>query len=170
MITFLSTYLHKTTHYSAGRFIAEMALIILFLLMVMSLVDQILLYTGMDLLGDYEHWFVDYIKNQSFIKSFLIICLIAPVSESVLLQAVPITITSTITPKKHLQTIISAFIFTMLHGYPLVLMPLLFITGSLFAWSYIVFRKHGWGYAVFITSVIHGIANLLPLLVIYFSK
>jgi membrane protease YdiL (CAAX protease family) len=165
----LKKYLNKTSDYSPGRFILEMFLIISLMQVLFTVGPQLIenvlnvsLHVHFD---DREN----LINRYHWITAFLIACIFVPFAETILAQAIPITILGKITGNITLLLIVSALFFTFLHrSYPPLYQFYIFLTGLVYAWSFITYKGKGCLSALLITTIIHGLANLFPYLHIQF--
>lgn len=160
MVRFITGYIKKTEHYSAERFIAAMIGLEIASLIIMNLSLYIFTLLGVDLVGDYN-WEIDIIDNHHWLFALIILCVLGPFFETILFQLIPIAILSRWINNRVVPIIISAVIFTVLHSYPPFLLIFIFFSGLFYAWSITVFRKEGCISSVIITSIIHGLTNLI---------
>lgn len=164
MIRFVTNYFQRTVGYSAERFILEMLLLKIIGLIVLYLVIEISINFNINLIEGYEYDRY-IIENYNWFFSLLIYCVLIPIFETFLTQFLPIKLISIWTKNKIILLIGSAVFFTMLHGYPSVILIYTFFSGVIYAWSFIVFWNKGCIAAVLVTSLIHGLYNFIPLMI-----
>jgi membrane protease YdiL (CAAX protease family) len=165
MVNRISKYINDTKDYKPSRFILEMFLIIfglqIFFVVIPHLAENILdvklhvNFNDREILLNRYHW----------LTALLIACIFGPFIETVFAQAIPITLIYKITNNTFLIIFISATVFSLLHkSYPPLYLTFIFITGIIYAWSFITQKNKGCISALLITTIIHGLANFIPYL------
>lgn len=171
MVKLLKNYFRNTTAYSPERFILEMFLIIFVLKNLFIIVASGLhYYVDIDLVSELivkENFLAKY----HWIIGFIIVCVAAPIIETIFVQAIPINLVYRLSDNKLILIFTSASLFSILHSshnYFFIIYYLL--AGVIYAWSYIVYRKEGCIAACFVTAIIHSLSNLFPFLNLYFFQ
>ncbi|MCH8550237.1 MAG: CPBP family intramembrane metalloprotease, partial [Balneolaceae bacterium] len=168
MVRLISNYFQNTERYTGVRFVLEMYLILLFMnYFVLNVILGIFSLFDINVIGEFDgrrsfllnyHWFV----------GFLIVCVMAPIFETIFLQALPICLTSLITKNKLVQVFVSTLLFTSLHSsYPFIALIYVFTAGVIYAWCYIVYRRKGLIIAILVTGIVHSMSNFIPFLFVY---
>lgn len=165
MIESIFDYFRKTENYSTEKFIFEMLVLKIAGLLFIYFIIGISFYFNINLVGDLE-WNERYvIENYHWSFALLIYCFIGPIFETFTTQFLPIFVFLFFTKNKIIPVIGSATFFTILHSYPSLILLYTFFSGVIYAWSFIVFWDKGCIAAVLVTSSIHGIYNLIPLMI-----
>lgn len=146
MVRFIKEYFKGTENYSTTRFIIEM-----FMLLLMTKLFTFLIYLPFSLLGiESTSLFGEMeesntsilISDMNLLSGFLLLCVIAPLYETAINQAIPILFLSFIMNSRSIIILLTAMIFTFFHAsQPLIGLFILFISGVVFSWSFIVFKK-----------------------------
>lgn len=171
MVKFIIEYFRKTENYSIARFILEMYLFALILkLILLGLISFIVL-----IFESTEFFFFgDIVEAESQFEEFgltsgiVIFCIIAPLVESVIGQAIPISIVAFFVNNKLIQIIISSSIFTLYHSIEAAAFSIIiFFAGLIFAWCFLTYKDSGLWKAILITAAVHSLYNFTGFLTYY---
>jgi len=170
MIKFISDYFRKTESYSTGRFIFEMFLLTSIPKILVILVGSVFIF----FLNEELIFFEERSEGESlvyglnWVAGFILLCVLAPIFETLFAQAVPVYITSFITKSRIVHMLTSSIFFCFLHSsQPYFYLFIIFITGCIYAWSFIVYKTQGFFKAFLVTSIIHSLFNFIAFLAIY---
>lgn len=171
MVKLIKNYFHNTTTYSAERFIVEMFLIIFVLKYSFTIVAYGLYnYADIDLVSELvvkENFLAEY----NWIIGFMIVCVAAPIIETIFVQAIPILLANKFIDNQLILILLSSSLFSFLHSSHNYFFIIYFLlAGIIYAWSFIAYRKEGCFAACFVTAIIHSLSNFFPFLNLYFFQ
>ncbi|RJQ26486.1 hypothetical protein C4577_03180 [Candidatus Parcubacteria bacterium] len=106
------------------------------------------------------------LKQGFFSISWLFI--IAPLSETLVNQALVIKLTSFITKKTWILILISTITFILIHEENNKVIPT--YVGTILAWSYIIKSKSSFWNGLWTTTAIHSLINILSVLPLFIFK
>jgi len=171
MVKFIAEYFRRTTTYSAGRFILEMFLLAIILkvtlLGLISITVIIFESTEFFFFGDKYETDTQF-NNFGLGLGLLIFCIIAPLVESIIGQAIPIFIVAFFISRKLIQVIVSSSIFTLFHSIESAVFGIIiFNSGLIFAWCFVAQKDSGFWKAILVTSAVHSLYNFTGFLTFY---
>ncbi len=163
----INSYLQKTTRYPTWRFILELTALtfaIKFMIIIGLLCFQLI--THLTLPNSDISFEKDYLGMNIFLVIIFITLFAA--FETITSQWFILWLTSKFTKKDWLRILISATVFALLHVEP-ILIVWVFPVGLILAWVFITKRKISKWQAIWITTAIHSLHNLLALGLLYIT-
>lgn len=110
----------------------------------------------------------EILSGMSWFAGFLIICVLIPLFETFIFQLIPTVICSFLFRNRVIQVLLSASVFTFFHSsQPLIVLLIIFCSGIIYAWSFIVYKRRGSFKAIIVTTTIHGLFNFVAFLSFY---
>jgi len=165
---FLKNYFRNTKSYSSLRFIFELSFVaILGKLLIGFLIG--IIFVALDLKTNHLPA-SDYQEIADLTTLFLLLCVIAPILETIIAQWLPITLLKKFISNINLIIGIDALLFTLAHYwiYGFFYIPVILPSALVLAWSFYLYRKKSFSKAFWITSAIHGLHNFTAFLPIAF--
>ncbi|HUF11598.1 MAG TPA: CPBP family glutamic-type intramembrane protease [Longimicrobiales bacterium] len=150
-------WLARSRRYSALRFLLEATGIALLLRIPV-------VWLGAPFVGTDARTAYDWLAEYSPLELALIAILVGPVVETVVGQWVPIAIARRLVSRDAFAVALSAWLFGWLHftqGALLVL--IMFSTGLVLAWTFVVWRERGLWQALAMTTGVHALLNAVAL-------
>ena len=108
---------------------------------------------------------VNPISEKSISYRIVVGCLLGPVLETLLHQALPIYLfTKKWIKNRKLAIFISALFFGLMHSYSLHYILWTFVGGLLLAWAYLIYyEKYGFEKAFWAITIVHALRNAITL-------
>lgn len=114
-----------------------------------------------------EEFLLDGTAGDYYIGLFFSMVLFAPIIETLFLQSLPVFFMRLLSLPEKWQIILTTLVFALPHFLLLGIIPGLaagLVGGAYHAFTYIHWRKKSWWTAFWVTSVSHGINNLIAFL------
>jgi len=150
-------WLARTRGYSWPRFLIEATLAALLLRIPV-------VWIGAPLVGTEARTAYDWLQDYSAIQLLLIAVVVGPVVETVVAQWAPIALGRRFFQRDAYAVLLSAWLFGWMHvtqGAMLVL--IMFTTGLVLAWTFVVWRERGLAAALAMTIGVHALLNAVAL-------
>lgn len=150
-------YLERTRSYRWLRFLLEATGVALLLRIPV-------VWLGAPVVGTEARTAYDWLTEYSVAELFLIAVVAGPILETVAGQWGPIALARRLVPRDAFAVLFSAWFFGWLHftqGALLVL--IMFTTGLVLAWTFVVWRKRGLWRALAMTTAVHALLNAVAL-------
>lgn len=150
-------WLKRTRDYAWPRFLLEATAIALLLRIPV-------VFLGSPVVGTDARTAYDWLNEYAVAELLLIAVLIGPIMETVVAQWAPVAIARRLVPRDSFAVLLSAWIFGWLHftqGALLVL--IMFTTGLVLAWTFVVWRERGLWQAIAMTTGVHALLNSVAL-------
>jgi membrane protease YdiL (CAAX protease family) len=151
----LNRYLEQTKAYSALRLIVELT----------AVGFALKLLVGFALgLSPWADSLEKFVQGQPALDLGFVIdaILVAPILETVLLQWIPIKITSCFTSRPGVLVVVSAIIFAAAHINPCHALAV-FPAGLVLGWVFVSKRNESLGQAFWLTAVVHLLHNVVAI-------
>lgn len=163
----LKQYIKKTRSYSTERFIFELtAIAIISKLLVAFLVAGPLIIIDVINAKDLPS---PTLPKSSIFFTFLLLCIFAPILETIIVQWFPIKILQKITSRFGLVIGIDSIIFALAHwSNGFIYMAAVLPAGIVLAWSFILNADYSTFKALWVTSSIHALNNFVAFVAIIF--
>lgn len=165
---FVVNYFEKTKHYSIVRYVFEITAVAYFLkfltIFIWVPIEGILylLLGYIPNLGQNAPDDIDQYNTYALITFFTLV----PLFETFTGQLIPMWFVSFFTKRVIIKILVSSIFFALLHVQPFLIITI-FPAGVLLAWTYIIYQKKSWKHAFFVTSAVHGLHNLVALVLQY---
>ena len=106
------------------------------------------------------------INENPFIIRILLVCVMAPIVETVFHQAIPIQLfTEVWIKKKNIAIFLSALSFAILHYYSLLYILMTFAIGLVFAWAYLnYYKRYSFNRAFWAIAIVHALRNAIAVI------
>ena len=153
----IGAWLDRTRRYGHLRFLFEATLAAMLLRIPV-------VWIGAPIVGTEARTAHDWLADYGPLELFLLAVVIGPIVETALAQWAPIAIGRRLFPHDAHAIVMSAWIFGWLHftqGALLVL--IMFTTGLVLAWTFVVWRERGWLHAFVMTFAVHALLNSVAL-------
>jgi hypothetical protein len=160
----ISAYLQRTRKYSNIRFIFELVSLDFVLRASLVIFPETLINTD----GESN---TERLAQEGLWVLFLVGVILAPALETIIGQWLPIKVASLFTNNKFYIVLFSALFFSSLHlPGGLTIFFVVLPGGLVLAWSFLIKREESCLKAYWITAVIHGLANLVSIIIYLFEK
>ncbi len=149
--------LQRTRRYGWLRFLIEATLIALLLRIPV-------VWLGAPIVGDEARTAYDWLEDYGPLELFALAVILGPILETALAQWAPIALGRRLFRREDHAIFLSAWIFAWLHftqGALLVL--IMFTTGLVLAWTFVVWRERGLWPAFLMTFAVHALLNSVAL-------
>jgi membrane protease YdiL (CAAX protease family) len=153
----LAAWVARTRTYRWPRFLFEATLVALLLRIPV-------VWLGAPLVGTEARTAYDWLREYSVLELFVIAVLVGPIIETAVAQWAPIALGRRFFQRDAYAVLLSAWIFGWLHysqGAMLVL--IMFTTGLVLAWTFLVWRERGLWPAFAMTFGVHALLNSVAL-------
>ena len=153
----VAAWLERTRRYRWPRFLAEATLIALLLRIPV-------VWLGAPIVGTEARTAYDWLAQYSVMELVLLAIVLGPILETALAQWLPIALGRRLFQRDSYAVLLSAWIFGWLHytqGAMLVL--IMFTTGLVLAWTFLVWRARGTWQAFLMTFAVHALLNAVAL-------
>ncbi len=150
-------WLERTRRYSWPRFLIEATLVALLLRIPV-------VWIGAPIVGTETRTAYDWLADYSVLELVLIAVVLGPIIETVVAQWLPIAAGRRLFRDDAHAVLLSGWIFGWLHvsqGAMLVL--IMFTTGLVLAWTFLVWRDRGLWSALVMTIAVHALLNAVAL-------
>lgn len=154
------SYFNKTQDYSKLRFIIEM-LVIAFILKFSFAIIFGFIFSLLGINVDTDLSYEQELAEKGLFYASILIILFATF-ETLVGQWLTINLAKMVTKRYLFILIFSATIFALLHVEPIIIAAVWPI-GLILAWSFIIYRKKSLWSAIWVTTLIHVLHNLLVL-------
>lgn len=155
----LARYVGRTRAYGPVRFAIEATLVALLLRLPV-------VWLGAPLVGTEARTAYDWLEDfeYSVPELVLIAVVLGPILETIVAQWAPVALARRLVPRDSFAVLLSAWLFGWLHftqGALLVL--IMFTTGMVLAWTFVVWRERGLWQAIAMTTIVHALLNAIAL-------
>ena len=150
-------WLERTRRYSWLRFLVEATLVALLLRIPV-------VWLGAPIVGTETRTAYDWLLDYSVAELVLIAVVFGPIVETIVAQWLPIAAGRRLFRSEAHAVLLSGWIFGWLHftqGAMLVL--IMFTTGLVLAWTFVVWRERGLWPALLMTIAVHALLNAVAL-------
>lgn len=146
-------WLQRTRGYSWPRFLLEATGIALLLRIPV-------VFLGSPIVGTDARTAYDWLDEYAVAELVLIAVFVGPIVETVVAQWAPVAIARRLVPRDSFAVLLSAWIFGWLHfSQGALLVLIMFTTGLVLAWTFVVWRERGLWQAVAMTTGVHALLN-----------
>lgn len=153
----LAAWLERTRDYSWWRFLLTATLAAL-------LLRVPVVWIAVPLVGEDARTAYDWLEQYSIAEMALIAILVGPVIETIVAQWLPVTLGRRLFHSDGYAVLFSAWLFGWLHYTQGVLLVLvMFSTGLVLAWTFVVWRERGLAQAFLMTTAVHAALNAVAL-------
>jgi hypothetical protein len=154
----IRNYFIRAESYSFWRFILEITLVTFILKSIPAFVLA-LIYPEPAFDPIQEILTGDLLLFEDFLFLIILIIFLVPIFETLFGQIIPIKVIGIFTNSNIWKIVLSGIFFALLHGYEsfLIILPVAFI----FSWSFIIWGKKSFWKGFSVTSIIHGLHNLI---------
>lgn len=150
-------WLARTRRYGAVRFLIEATAIALLLRIPV-------VFLGAPVVGTEARTAYDWLTEYSVLELALIAIVLGPVVETIVAQWAPVAIARRLMPHEAFGVLFSAWIFGWLHfNQGALLVLIMFSTGLVLAWTFVVWRGRGLWQALAMTTGVHALLNTVAL-------
>lgn len=150
-------WLERTRHYGWLRFLIEATLVAL-------LLRVPVVWLGVPFVGEEARTAYDWLEDYSIAELLVIACIIGPILETVFAQMLPIALGRRLFHSDAYAVLLSAWLFGWLHyGQGALLVLIMFTTGLVLAWTYVVWLARGRRQAFAMTFAVHALLNAVAL-------
>ena len=153
----IGAWLERTRRYSWPRFLIEATLVALFLRIPV-------VWLGVPIVGDDTRTAYDWLADYSALELALLAILLGPILETAFAQWMPISLGRRFFQRDSYAVLLSAWIFGWLHySQGALLVLIMFTTGLVLAWTFLVWRERGLWQAFLMTFAVHALLNSVAL-------
>ena len=153
----IAAWLARTRRYSCSRFLLEAT--------VVALVLRVpVVWIGVPFVGEDARTAFDWLEEYTIAEMAMIAIVIGPILETIVAQWLPLAIGRRLFDNDAYAVLLSAWLFGWLHytqGALLVL--IMFTTGLVLAWTFLVWRARGRLQAFLMTTGVHAALNAVAL-------
>lgn len=166
----IKNYLEKTRSYTPARFIIESSLIALLGKVLVGFLIGIFIVLMEDGTSSNDLSMPAYLETLSPALLFFLLCIFAPVTETIVMQWLPVKLLQKVTSNTGFILWIDAIIFTSAHwwNYGFIQIFAILPAGIVLAWSFILNNEDSLLKAFGITASIHALYNFISFLPIAF--
>ena len=153
----IGAWLERTRRYGWLRFLIEATVIALLLRIPV-------VWLGVPVVGDEARTAYDWLADYSTAELIVIAIIVGPILETALAQWAPIAMGRRLFQNDAQAVLISAWIFGWLHfNQGALLMLIMFTTGLVLAWTFVVWRARGLLQGFAMTFGVHALLNSVAL-------
>lgn len=146
-------WLRRTRQYGWLRFLIEATLIALLLRIPV-------VFLGVPIVGEDARTAYDWLAQYSAMELVLLAIVLGPIIETALAQWLPIALGRRLFESDTYAVLLSAWIFGWLHfNQGALLVLIMFTTGLVLAWTFVVWRERGLWQAFLMTFAVHALLN-----------
>lgn len=150
-------YLARTRRYAWPRFLLEATGIALLLRIPV-------VWLGSPVVGTDARTAYDWLDEYTVGQLALIAIVIGPLVETVVGQWAPVAVARRLVERDSFAVLLSAWIFGWLHfNQGALLVLIMFTTGLVLAWTFVVWRERGLWQALAVTTGVHALLNSVAL-------
>lgn len=154
----LAAWLDRTRRYSWPRFLFEATVVALLLRIPV-------VWIGVPFVGEDARTAYDWLDEYTIAEMAMIAIIIGPILETIVAQWLPVALGRRLFHSDGYAVLFSAWLFGWLHytqGALLVLV--MFTTGLVLAWTFVVWRARSRGQALLMTTAVHAALNAVALI------
>ena len=153
----LGAWLERTRHYGWLRFLVVATLVALLLRIPV-------VWLGAPVVGTEARTAYDWLAEYTAMQLVLLAIILGPVLETVLAQWLPIALGRRLFRSDLYAVLLSAWLFGWLHfSQGALLVLIMFTTGLVLAWTFVVWRERGRWPALAMTFAVHALLNSVAL-------
>ena len=153
----VTAWLERTRHYGWLRFLLEATLVALLLRIPV-------VFLGVPVVGEDARTAYDWLAEYSVAELIVIAIVVGPILETALAQWVPIALGRRLFRRDSYAVLMSAWIFGWLHfNQGALLVLIMFTSGLVLAWTFVVWRERGLWQAFAMTFGVHALLNSIAL-------
>ena len=153
----LRAWLERTRHYPWWRFLLIATGVALLLRVPVVLI-------GVQLVGEDARTAYDWLEEYTIAEMAMIAIVIGPVLETILAQWLPVAIGRRLFDGDGQAVLFSAWLFGWLHyTQGMLLVLVMFSTGLVLAWTFVVWRERSRAHAILMTTAVHALLNAVAL-------
>ena len=146
-------WLARTRRYGAVRFLLEATGIAMLLRIPV-------VFLGAPVVGTEARTAYDWLAEYSVLELAFIAVVLGPIVETVVAQWAPVALARRLMPRDLFAVLFSAWIFGWLHfSQGALLVLIMFTTGLVLAWTFVVWRERGLWPALAMTTGVHALLN-----------
>ncbi len=152
-----AAWLERTRSYSWWRFLLEASVVALLLRIPV-------VWIAVPLVGEDARTAYDWLDEYTIAQMAVIAILLGPVLETIIAQWLPVSLGRRMFGSDGYAVLLSAWLFGWLHYTQGVLLVLImFSTGLVLAWTFVVWRTRGRAQAFLMTTAVHATLNAVAL-------
>ena len=153
----IGAWLDRTRRYGWLRFLVVATIVALLLRIPV-------VWLGVPIVGEDARTAYDWLKDYSVAELFVIAVVVGPILETAFAQALPILLGRRLFHSDTYAVLLSAWLFGWLHfGQGALLVLIMFTTGLVLAWTYVVWLERGHWQAFVMTFAVHALLNGIAL-------
>ena len=151
------TWLERTRHYGWLRFLIEATLVALLLRIPV-------VWIGVPIVGEDARTAYDWLSDYTIPQLIVMAIIVGPILETALAQWLPVALGRRLFQSDGYAVLMSAWIFGWLHfNQGALLVLIMFTTGLVLAWTFLVWRARGLWQAFAMTFAVHALLNSVAL-------
>ena len=153
----IGAWLETTRHYGWLRFLIEATLVALLLRIPV-------VFLGVPVVGEDTRTAYDWLAEYTPLQLFVLAIVVGPILETAFAQWLPIALGRRFFQRDSYAVLLSAWIFGWLHySQGALLVLIMFTTGLVLAWTFLVWLKRSVLAAFFMTFGVHALLNAVAL-------
>ena len=153
----LAAWLGRTRRYSWPRFLFEATFVALLLRIPV-------VWIGVPFVGQDARTAYDWLNEYGIAELVLIAIVIGPMVETAVAQWLPVSLGRRLFHSDGYAVLLSAWLFGWLHySQGVLLVLIMFTTGLVLAWTFVVWRERGLWQAFLMTTGVHAALNAVAL-------
>jgi membrane protease YdiL (CAAX protease family) len=150
-------WLDRTRAYRWPRFLLEATGIALLLRIPV-------VWLGAPVVGNEARTAFDWLADYTIVELAMIAIVVGPIVETVVAQWAPIALGRRLVARDSFAVLLSAWLFGWLHyNQGALLVLIMFTTGLVLAWTFVVWRARGLWQALAMTTAVHALLNSVAL-------